>query len=426
MPLTDFLNNGQIPAGSAATSTTTQTVLPEWYTNYAMQLLSNQQAIAETPYQAYQGPRVAEFSPTQQQGFEQAQSAATAYQPGLNAATQGTQAVLNAPGGLAAASPYLTQAAGMSGVNAAQPHYTQALGTIGQGIDTNPMTAAMPYVAQAAQKATDVSAYMNPYTAQVVNRIGELGARNLSENLMPAITSRYVSAGQLGFGGREGAAGTPSGMMTDTARAVRDVNADILGRQSEALQAGYTQAQAAAQADMARQAGLATIMGNLSSAQQRALLDAAQQQAGIGSSLGNLTNEQQQILAQLGWVFGGLTNADLTRQLSASEQMGALGSMAQSLGLRGSEALQQVGALQQAQAQKNLDVAYQDYLRQQNYNQEQLNNMLNTFKAVAPGIPTATTKEGIEAAGQNQPSTASQIAGGLTGAAALLSAIGGL
>ena len=70
---------------------TSQTVLPDWYTNYAMQLLSNQQAQMATPYQAYQGPRVAEFSPAQQQAFAATGQAANAYQPMLSSATSATQ-----------------------------------------------------------------------------------------------------------------------------------------------------------------------------------------------------------------------------------------------------------------------------------------------------------------------------------------------
>jgi hypothetical protein len=76
---------------------------------------------------------------------------------------------------------------------------------------------------------------MNPYNDAVTNRIGELGTRNLTENLLPAIEGRYIQAGQLGYGGRGGLGGTPSGMMTDTARTLRDVNADILAQQTAAL-----------------------------------------------------------------------------------------------------------------------------------------------------------------------------------------------
>lgn len=335
--ISSFLSDGQIPGQSAIKSMTTQTVLPDWYTNYAMQLLSNQQQQMTTPYQTYQGPRVAEFSPLQQQAFNAVPDAANAYQPALGAATQATQNAMTAPGGLATAQPYMQNAAQSSVAN------------IGQ--------------------------YMNPYTDQVVNRIGELGARNLSENLMPAITNKYISAGQLGYGPRTGF-GTPSGMMTDTARALRDTQEATLAQQASALQAGYTQAAGLAGTDLARQAAL-------------------------------------------GQTAGGLANTDLSRQLTGAQQLGALGASAQQLGLTGANAMQQAGAMQQGQAQKNLDVAYQDFLRQQGYNQEQIDAALRTLGGVQPAIPKAVTEEGVTP----QPSTASTIGGSLTALAGFLSAI---
>lgn len=345
--LSSFLNNGQLPAGSTYTSKTSQTVLPDWYTNYAMQVLSNQQAASAIPYTPYQGPRVAEFSPTQQQAFGMTGQAATAYQPALGQATQATQAAMGAPGALATAQPYLAQAA------------QTAPGVVNQ--------------------------YMNPYQEQVVNRIAELGARNLQENIMPGIEGRYIAAGQLGFGGRQPGTGTPSGMMTDTARAVRDVSADILGKQSEALQAGYSGALGAAQADLARQAGLAGTAGNLGYQQN------AQQLAGAG-------------------------------------QLAELGAQAQQLGLTGAGALGQVGATQQNQAQRNLDVAYGDFLRQQGYPQEQINAMVQTLGGIRGAVPTATMDEGIVPLGyqpKTEPGTAETIGGGLTALAGLLSSIRG-
>src|SRR5512139_517273 len=111
MALTDFLTNGQIPAGSAATSTTSQTILPDWYTNYAMQIVANQNAASAMPYQTFGGPRVAEFSPTQQQAFGMTGQAANAYQPALTQATQATQTAMGAPGALDVAQPYLSGAA---------------------------------------------------------------------------------------------------------------------------------------------------------------------------------------------------------------------------------------------------------------------------------------------------------------------------
>lgn len=344
--ISSFLTEGaQVPSGSAVKATQSQTILPPWYTNYAQQILSNQQALATQPYQTYQGPRVAEFAPAQQQAFDMVGTAANAYQPALTQATQTTQQALAAPGAL---------------------------------------NTAQPYLAQAAQTAPQVmSQYMNPYTEQVVNRIGELGARNLSENLVPAITSKYITAGQLGFGPR-GGTGAPSGMLTDTARALRDTNADILAQQSQALQSGFTTAQSAAQADLARQGALATAAGNLANTQ-----------------------------------FG--------QQISGAEQLGALGQMSQNLGLTGANAIAGVGATQQAQAQKNIDTAYSDFLAQKGYPQEQINNMLAALKGTAASIPTATQEYGIVPTGQAaeyKPSTAATIGGALTGGAALLKELG--
>lgn len=503
-----FLTEGQqIPEGSALRATQSQTVLPEWYTNYAMELLSNQQALAQRPFPTAPMPRVAEFSPTQQRGFEMAGQAATAYQPALGQATQATQNLMgstalsaarpyfsqaqglnplavaqpdiSAARGLAtqagatnilgAATPFLQQAAGMSGVGAAQPFVQQAAGTIQQGTSPSGLAAAQPYLSQAGQSSVaNIGQYMDPYISQVVDRVGELGGRTLRERILPEIEGRYIAAGQLGFGGRQPGAGTPSGMMTDTARALRDVSADVQAQQAQLLSQGYGQAQAAAQADLARQAQLAGTAGQLGTAQQQALLEAAQQQAALGSQVGQLTAQQQQALADIGSRFGtlagtqqqgalstaqqlaalgqmgaGLTadqqqllanlgvnvgqlsGQDITRGLSGAQQLAGLGAQAQQLGLTGAGALQQVGGVQQSQAQRNLDVAYEDFLRQQGYPQEQINAMLATFKGVAQGIPTGEQVFGIEPTGrpaEYQPGTAASIAGVLSGIGSILAA----
>lgn len=342
-----FLTEGkQIPQGSALKAVQGQTVLPEWYTNYAMELLSNQQAVAQRPFPVAPMPRVAEFSPTQQQGFAMTGQAAGAYQPALSQATQATQQAIASPGGLGAAQPYLAQAGQTSVAN------------IGQ--------------------------YMNPYQEQVVDRIGQLGARNLSERILPEVEGRYIAAGQLGFGGRQPGMGTPSGMMTDTARAIRDTQEAVLAQQAQALQSGYSEAAGLAGADLSRQAGLAGTVGSLA---------------------------------------GG----DISRDLSAAQQLAGLGATAQQLGLTGAGALQQVGGVQQSQAQRNLDVAYEDFLRQQGYPQEQINAMLQTFQGVGKGVPTLTQEVGIVPTGsdaQLKPSTAETVAGGLSTLAGILEKAG--
>lgn len=344
--LSSFLAEGAaIPQGSALTDVTKQTVMPEWYTNYAMDMLSGQRALASRPYQTAPMPRIAGFTPTQEKSFGMTETAAGAYQPMLNQATQVAQAAANAPGALNVAQPYLTQAGQTSVSN------------IGQ--------------------------YMDPYNEAVTNRIAEMGTRNLTENILPEVEGRYIKAGQLGFGGR-GGLGTPSGMMTDTSRAVRDVSADILAQQTAAMQQGYTQAANLAGTDLSRFGTLANTAGNLAQTQQE-------------------------------------------QQLAASGALSTLGEQAQTLGLTGAGALGNIGALQQQQGQKNLDVAYGDFLRQQGYEQEQIDNMLKTFQGVAGGVPQADTTYGISPSSveQDYSSTGKDVAAALAAAAGLVGKIKG-
>ena len=347
MAVSSFLAEGmQIPQGSALTDMTKQQVLPEWYTNYAMDILSGQQAIANRPYATAPMPRVAGFTPLQDKSFGLTETAAGAYQPYLSQATTAAQAAANAPGALNVAQPYLTEAGKTS--------------------------------------VSNIGSYMNPYNDAVTNRIAELGTRNLSENILPQIEGRYIQAGQLGFGSRDGLGGTPSGMMTDTSRAVRDVSADILAQQTAALQSGYNQAAGLAGTDLSRFGTLANTAGGLAQTQQQ-------------------------------------------QQLAASGALSNLGEQALTLGLTGAGAIGNVGALQQQQGQKNLDVAYSDFLRQQGYEQDQINNLLKTFQGVASGVPSASQEYGLSPSGvqQQYSSTGKDIASALTAAAGIVGSLKG-
>ena len=412
-----------IPQGSALTDITKQTVMPSWYTNAAMDMLAGQKAIASRPYQTAPMPRVAGFTPTQDKSFGMTETAAGAYQPMLNAATAATQSAMGMPGGVASSQPYFNQAMDMNGVTAATPGLEQAAQFTSQSTNALGMNAAQPYLQQAGQSSVaNIGSYMNPYNDAVTKRIAELGTRNLTENIMPQIEGRYIQAGQLGFGGR-GGMGTPSGMMTDTSRAVRDTSADILAQQTAAMQQGYSEAAGLAGTDLSRQSQLAQTAGNLGTQQQGALAQAGQQMANIGQTYGTLTGAQQRALTDIGTNVGTFAGQDVTRNLAGAQQLAGLGEQAQTLGLTGAGALGNVGALQQQQGQKNLDVAYGDFLRQQGYEQEQIDNMMKTFQGVASGIPTATQEYGISpsSADQKYPaSTASNVAAGLSGGAALI------
>lgn len=306
------------PVAAVPTSKSEEVVLPDWYTNYAMNVLANQQAIAAQPYRTYQGPRLAEFTAPQQQAFAQTAQASQAYQPGLQAATQVAQQ----------ASPYMG------------------------------LAAASPYLQQAGQTAaSQVGQYMNPYVDAVVGRIGQLGARTLQEQLLPSIRDKFIAGGTYG--------GSRQAEMFG--RGLRDVYESTLAQQAQALSQGYQGALGAAQTDLARQAGLAGTAGQLGTSATSAGL----QQAG--------------------------TLADFAQR-------------AQQLGLTGAQALGQVGAQQQGLNQQNLELAYQDFLRQQAYPQEQQKGLISALQGVGPAVPKAAISTGTEVPSSFQPSTLQQIA----------------
>lgn len=309
--MSDFITTNVPLAPSAQT---TQTVLPDWYTNYARQILSNQQALAGQGYQAYGGPRVAQFNNDQQQGFAAAREGAGAGAGTLQGAVGTVQGALAGPSATGAAQGYLT-AAGQS-------------------------------------TADTVQDFMNPYTEQVADRLGVLGARTLREQLLPAIGDQFVASGNYG-GSRQAEA---------IGRSVRDTEESILAKQAELLQQGYGQSLSAAQNEASRMGALASTAGNLAST------DANTRLAGAGA-LQSMAGQQQQ------------------------------------MALTGAGALTAVGNQQQAAGQKSLDLAYEDFLRQQGYRQDQIDSMVKTFGGVATGVPKATMQEGYGPVGSPQPGT---------------------
>lgn len=408
MALFDFLTEGN-PVEAVPVSSTQQTILPDWYTNYAMDILANQQAVSSRPYTTYQGPRVADFAPDQQAGFQATREGAFTFRPELGQASTVTQGTLGRSS-LGAAQPYFNQAAGMSGVTAATPGLQQGAGYVAGSTDALGLQMAQPYLAQAGQSAAqNVGQYMNPYTEQVVNRIGQLGTRTLQEQVLPGIESEMIRAGQFG--------GTRQAELTG--RAIRDAMEGIAAQQAAALQQGYGQAQQAAQTDLARQAQLASTAGGLGGAQQQALLGAGAKMADIGQTYGALTQAQQQILADLGKSSGSLYGQDTANQLAAAAQLAAIAQQRQQQELAAAGALQQIGAQQQALTQKNLDVAYEDFARQQAYPQEQIKAMTGALQGVQPAVPQAASKVGTEVPGAFSPSLLSTVTSGLATAAGL-------
>jgi hypothetical protein len=255
---------------------------------------------------------------------------------------------------------------------------------------------------------------MDPYREQVVNRIGELGQRQLTENLLPTLQAQGISAGQ--FGGTRGAEAM--------GRALRDTQESTLAAQSQALSQGYGQAAQLAGSDAARQlqaaqaaAGLGTTTAGLQSADLQRAMAAGQQLGTLGTTAAGL--ESADVARQLaaaqqfgttGQQLGALTQQDLLRQLQAGTQMGALAGEEQQAALQRIGALEAAGAAKQQDAQRNLDLAYQDFIEQRNYDRGNIAFLNAAIRGLE--VPSQVTKEATGPASIYQPSPLSQLAAG--------------
>ena len=100
--------------------------------------------------------------------------------------------------------------------------------------------------------------YMNPYTSSVVDEMGRLTNRNVQENILPNLGAAAIGSGQ--YGSRR--------QSQITGNALRDIQADLTGRQMQALQSGYTTAGTQAQEDLKRALSAGQSFENLGQAQQ--------------------------------------------------------------------------------------------------------------------------------------------------------------
>lgn len=237
MSLTDFLFEGKSPPSVTTYGSTTENV-PQFISDYTQGLISRANAIAAEPYQQYGGPRVAGFTNDTQNAFNLTRQAAGSYMGPLAQALGLTQEAA-APGssGLAAASPYLSQAA--------------------QGFSP-----------AAAQQ------YMDPYVQNVIDRAKLEANRNYNENILPGLTNKFTASGQYGS----------SAMAREADRAARDVTEGLQSNANAALSQAYTNAGSLFGSDQARQLAAGQSIGQLAGQQQGAMLQAGQQLGALGQA----------------------------------------------------------------------------------------------------------------------------------------------
>ena len=148
-----------------------------------------------------------------------------------------------------------------------------------------------------ATTAPDVVAdYLNPYTNAVVNEMGRLQQRNIRENVLPNLGGAAIGTGQ--FGSRR--------QQQITGNVLRDLQADLIGKQYGALQQGYDTATKAAQTDLERALGAGRGFTQLGQEQQqlglgglKAMFEYGGQEQALGQKMLDYPMAQAQAFSKL-------------------------------------------------------------------------------------------------------------------------------
>ena len=234
-----LLQGSQLP--STVTTTQSQTVAPEFYTNYL-------QDIANLGQNAVTQGGVAGLSPLQQQAFQMAPTASFA-----GSETMG-----------------------------------QAGDVYGQAADTGNTASGMIRRAGETTAPMVVNEYMNPYTQNVVDEMGRLTNLNVQRNILPALKAMGVSTGGLGS----------TRLANVSGQTLADIQAGLTGQQYNALNQGFRDAMGFAQTDLNRLLGAGTGMTQASSN----LGNIGQGLTQLGTSQQNLATTGLRNLAELGGV----------------------------------------------------------------------------------------------------------------------------
>jgi hypothetical protein len=168
------------------------------------------------------------------------------------------------------------------------------------------------------------------------------------------------------------------------AAAVRDFSEGRPARETQAIRSGAFGGYRSAIQEGGAQRGLGERLSAIEATGRQRAFENAQTQFErdrAASMQAQGTSEAQRLAAaQYGLAGAGLG-------LQAGQQFGQLGAMRQGLTMQQSQALQQQGGAQQEQQQRELDMAYQDFLNQRDFDKQQINYMSSILRGV-PVQPT--------------------------------------
>lgn len=331
----------------------TQSNIPEYARPYYEGMLNRANAMMTTPFQAYGQERVADFTPQQR---------------AVQEAYQGLQT----PGQFGAASN-IAQGAGLASISAGQ--YTPGQFNA-QQVGVGPLNYYQMQGPDSFTQYGTAQQYMSPFIQQA---------------LAPQVREAIYGAkrGQLAQDLGAARQGTYGGSRQLLAAMERERNlgqniSDIYGR---GMQTAYEQAQG--QFNTEQQARQQAGMKNLEAALgvqdlgTRTGLQAALANQQYGLEAQRMAEQSRQFASQQG--LAGLAQAG-----QMAQTLGNLGQYQQQGDLSRLSAQQQAAAQEQALNQQKLDTHYQDFLRETNYPQEQLQQYSSLLRGV-PVTPNTTS-----------------------------------
>ena len=346
------------------TTTISEASLPAFQEAQFKELFGAAKGVSQQPFLPYTGPMVAGFSPDQLRQFQATRGmfeSGMGYDP-----TQALQGM--------AQDQFRPTIQPVTGFEAPTIEATQAPGAAQIGPVSAPQFRGL--------LSQDIGAYQSPYQQQVIDlAMGDI--QRQADIARGGAQDRAIRAGAFG--------GSRSALLESESQRPY---AEQMARTAAGLrQSGFEQAQAAAQADLARQQQLG--MFGSEQQQQRALQQAQLgQQAGIfGAELGQQRRMQQAQLQQqrqMGGldIAGRAALAQPSLEMQARQQRAGLlgglqGQQIQQLGLLGG-----AGAQQQALQQRAIDAQRGEFQRALGYGPQQIGLL-----QAGMGTPLVTTTQ---------------------------------
>lgn len=407
--------------------TTTQNIgLPAYAQPYAEGYLNRAQQVADSPYQAYTGQRVASFAPWQDQAYQAQAQRAMSGNPLMNAANAALPGMFQG-GGQAAQNTYGPVQAQANAYGYVQPQANQ-YGPVQAAQNTYGPVQAQANQYGYVQPQSNAYAGSNPYLSQQIDAAQGDVVRNWNNVQKPQWDTAMQRSGSFG---NSGIAQANQMAQSDMQRNLGNISSSMrfqdyatqqqLGEAAanRALQAGqFNAGLGESAANRALQAGqfnaglgesqagrnmqASQFNANLGESAAARALQAGQFNAGLGEAAAARALQAGQFNATMGENFAGrqdsMFNQGQGRALSA---LGMAPQYAQQ-DYNDINQLQAAGAAYQNQNQRLLDNAYQQFIESRAYPQQQLDTFGqalsriqgNTSQTTSPGTSTGANLVG--------------------------------